>query len=77
MLYSLQTSADSAQNQQQVGQFPVNSIRMKSSLGLAGRAYTSGKIVSDTALLIPEEKDLNKLKVGGVTNAVAIPVLDK
>lgn len=61
----------------------MNSIRMKSSLGLAGKAYTSGKItIEDDAgkangRLIAEEKDLGKLKVARVINAVAIPVLDK
>lgn len=61
----------------------MNSIRMKSSLGLAGKAYTSGKITIEedaskaNGRLISEEKDLNKLKVSRVTNAVAIPVLDK
>jgi hypothetical protein len=82
MLYSLSTSADSSA-QQQVGQFSVNSIRMKSNLGLAGKAYSSGKIAieGDAAkqggTLIAEEKDLTKLKVKNVTNAVAVPVLDK
>ena len=28
-------------------------------------------------MLINEEKDLSKLKIGAVSNAVAIPVLDK
>lgn len=36
MLYSLSTSQESAA-QQNVGQFSVNSIRMKSNLGLAGK----------------------------------------
>jgi len=61
----------------------MNSIRMKSSLGLAGKAYTSGKIAIEMdatkqgGTLIAEEKDLSKLKVQGVINAVAVPVLDK
>jgi len=56
---------------------------MKSNLGLAGKAYSSGKIAieGDAAkqggTLIAEEKDLTKLKVKNVTNAVAVPVLDK
>ena len=79
-LYSLSTSAESAQN---VGQFAMNSIRMKSNLGLAGKAYTSGKIVIEAdaskqgGKLITEEKDLGKLKIQAVSNAVAVPVLDK
>lgn len=79
-LYSLSTSSETAQN---VGQFAVNSIRMKSSLGLAGKAYSSAKICieADAAKsggkLIAEEKDLTKLKIRSVQNAVAIPVLDK
>jgi hypothetical protein len=61
----------------------MNSIRMKSNLGLAGKAYTSGKITIEAdatqagGKLIAEEKDLTKLKMSAVTNAVAIPVLDK
>ena len=57
---------------------------MKSNLGLAGKAYTSGKIAIEAdaqktsgVTLISEEKDLTKLKVSSVTNAVAVPVLDK
>jgi len=58
---------------------------MKSNLGLAGKAFTSGKIkieadakkAANDNMLIAEEKDLSKLKVQSVTNAVAIPVLDK
>ena len=77
-LYSLSTSSDAAP--QNVGQFSVNSIRMKSSLGLAGKAFTSGKIQIDpdaSKHLISEEKDTAKLKVQSVKNAVAVPVLDK
>ena len=58
---------------------------MKSNLGLAGKAFTSGKIVNEADVkgdqnphhLIAEEKDLTKLKLTEVFNAVAIPVLDK
>jgi hypothetical protein len=56
---------------------------MKSNLGLAGKAYTSGKITIESdaskqgSKMITEEKDLGKLKVNGVRNAVAVPVLDK
>ena len=45
--------------------------------------FTSGKIAIEAeasranSTLISEEKDLTKLKIRGVTNAVAIPVLDK
>ena len=39
-LYSLATDGDTSA--QQAGQFSVNSIRMKSNLGLAGKAYSSG-----------------------------------
>lgn len=83
MLYSLSTSSESSA-QQNVGTFSMNSIRMKSNLGLAGKAYTSGKIRIESdatqasgTTLIAEEKDLAKLKVASVKNAVAIPVLDK
>ena len=64
----------------------MNSIRMKNNLGLAGKAFTSGKIINQTDAkgidknqnyLIAEEKDLGKLGVKEVVNAVAIPVLDK
>ena len=48
------------------------------------QAYTSGKIRIESdatqasgTTLIAEEKDLAKLKVASVKNAVAIPVLDK
>ena len=56
---------------------------MKSNLGLAGKAYSSGKIAIEGdanksgGSLISEEKDLTKLKVNNVANAVAVPVLDK
>ena len=81
-LYSLSLSTETTQN---AGQFTAMSIRMKSSLGLAGKAFTSGKIVNEadvngddiTHHLIAEEKDLTKLKLRAVNNAVAIPVLDK
>jgi hypothetical protein len=60
------------------------SIRMKNSHGLAGKAFSEGKIVIDAPkdnhshnLLIPEEKDLNKLNLEVVNNALAIPVIDR
>ena len=83
MLYSLSLSTETTQN---AGQFTMNSIRMKNNLGLAGKAFTSGKIINQTDAkgtdknqnyLIAEEKDLGKLGVKEVVNAVAIPVLDK
>ena len=73
-LYSLSLS-----QQQNVGQFAIDSIRMKSNLGLAGEAFTSSQITVDTAdkYLISDEKDLGKLKLKEITSCVAIPVLDK
>ena len=47
------------------------------------QAFTSGKIAIEAdatkqgGSLIAEEKDLGKLKVNKVSNAVAVPVLDK
>jgi hypothetical protein len=62
----------------------MGSIRMRNSLGLAGKAFVEGKIVVDAPkencsheLLISEEKDLTKLNLTKVTNALAIPVVDK
>ena len=44
MLYSLAlVEGDNAQ----FGQFTVNSIRMRSNLGLAGKAFTSSQVVND------------------------------
>jgi predicted transglutaminase-like cysteine proteinase len=57
---------------------------MKNSNGLAGKAFTDGKIVVDSPapgakheILISEEKDLQKLGLPEVKNALAIPVMDK
>ena len=57
---------------------------MKNSNGLAGKAFTEGKIVVDSPkegsaheILIAEEKDLTKLSLKEVRNALAIPVMDK
>jgi hypothetical protein len=53
---------------------------MKSSLGLAGKAFSSSQIAIDadaTGALITEEKDLAKLKLQAVKCAVAVPVLDR
>lgn len=79
-LYSVSISGDTTQN---VGQFTKDSIRMKSSLGLAGKAFSSAKLAieHDATLggnqLISEEKDLTKLKIDSVKNAIAVPVLDR
>jgi hypothetical protein len=50
---------------------------MKSNLGLAGKAFSTGKIQVDStgqSLLIPEERDLSKLKMKQLRNALAIPI---
>jgi hypothetical protein len=50
---------------------------MKSNLGLAGKSFSTGKIQLDSTgqtLLIPEERDLNKLKLKHLRNALAIPI---
>lgn len=52
---------------------------MKSSLGLAGKAFTNGTVSVDehgNSLLISEEKDLTKLRVQSINKAVSIPILD-
>lgn len=61
-LYSI-----SQKSNQVVGQFGIDSIRMKASLGLSGKSFTEGKIMieKDTSakesMLCPEEKDMKKL----------------
>jgi hypothetical protein len=57
---------------------------MKNNLGLAGKAFSDGKIVVDSPkagskheILITEELDLKKLSLSQVKNALAIPVMDK
>lgn len=62
----------------------MGSIRMKNNLGLAGKAFSDGKIVVDSPkpntkheILISEELDLKKLSLDKVKNALAIPVMDK
>lgn len=58
----------------------MNSLRMKASVGLAGKAFSSGKLgteLESAAGLASEEKDLSKLGLSEVRNAVAVPVLDK
>lgn len=67
-LYSFSTQSGSS------GAFAPDSIRMKSSLGLAGKAFSSGKIQTDPALMIAEEKDLSKLKLKDIRNAAAVPI---
>jgi hypothetical protein len=85
-LYSLNLHSNTEQNKptNQAGQFSIGSIRMKNSLGLAGKAFTEGKIIVDAPsdqtkheLLIAEEKDLIKLNISKISNALAIPVMDK
>lgn len=75
-LYSL--SAKSSQ----IGQFGIDSIRMRSNLGLSGSAFTQGKIMiekdaSSADTLCSEEKDLKKLGLDQLKNAIAIPIFDK
>ena len=61
----------------------MDTIRMKSNLGLAGKAFSTGGIVieanaAESKFLIADEKDLNKLKIlGSLRNALAIPILEK
>ena len=60
---------------------------MKSSLGLSGSAFTHGKIMIEKdinaqpkdqqSIMCPEEKDLGKLKMETLKNAIAIPIFDK
>jgi hypothetical protein len=59
-LYSFSTTQTLAAAQT----FAPDSIRMKSNLGLAGKAFTTGKIhIDNGSIMIAEEKDLNKLKI--------------
>lgn len=62
--------------------FAPDSIRMRSNLGLTGKAFTTKQIciekqlVGNNSLLIPEEKDLSKLKpLKCLKNALAIPLI--
>ena len=81
-LYSI-----SSKSNQVVGQFGIDSIRMKSSLGLSGSAFTHGRIMIERdidqetkdqkSVLCPEEKDLKKLNIATLKNAIAIPIFDK
>eukprot|EP00347_Sterkiella_histriomuscorum_P004739 403359292 len=82
-LYSFSTTQDQQQfNPLQSSNFGIETIRMKSTIGLAGKAFTSQQICKDTEsgsfkLLTQDEKDLNKLKLEMVRNALSIPVLEK
>lgn len=70
-----------------MGQFGIDSIRMKSNLGLSGSAFTHGKIMIERdiednskegkSVLCTEEKDKKKLQLENLKNAIAIPIFDK
>ena len=67
-----------------MGQFGIDSIRMKSNLGLSGSAFSQGKIMierdiqsSSASTMCPEEKDQKKLGIDNLRNAIAIPIFDK
>lgn len=69
---------------QVVGQFSMDSIRMKASLGLSGSCFSQNKIMIERELgadkesiLCTEEKDLKKLQIQELKNAIAIPIFDK
>jgi hypothetical protein len=51
---------------------------MRSNLGLAGKAFITQRMQLDLSLglasLIPEEKDLGKLKLSSASSALAIPL---
>jgi hypothetical protein len=81
-LYTISTKPN-----QVVGQFGIDSIRMKSNLGLSGSAFTHGKIMIERdidentkeqkSVMCPEEKDFKKLQLESLKNAIAIPIFDK
>ena len=76
-LYSISNKSN-----QVVGQFGIDSIRMKSNLGLSGSAFTHGKIMIEReidakSMMCPEEKELKKLNLTSLKNAIAIPIFDK
>jgi len=55
---------------------------MKSNLGLSGSAFTHGKIMIEReidakSMMCPEEKELKKLNLTSLKNAIAIPIFDK
>ena len=77
-LYSISSKS------QQIGAFTVDSVRMKSNLGLAGHAFTQGKIMIEKdmegkgdKIMCQEEKDLKKLQLDKLQNAIALPIFDK
>lgn len=85
-LYSLALAED--KGTQQFGQFGINSIRMKSNLGIAGevssqksnflQAFKNGQICEDQSKVIQEERDASKLKFDKpIEKIVAVPVLDR
>jgi len=54
---------------------------MKATNGLSGAAFTQGKImiereIGEKSELCPEEKDLKKLELEGLKNALALPIFD-
>ena len=62
--------------------FGIETIRMKSSVGLAGRAFSRQKIyyetdMANTKYLSSEERDLNKLKIHELKSVLSIPVLER
>ena len=76
-LYSL-----SETSQQNVGTFQPNSIRMKSNLGQAGKAFSSGEVVLErdaaaSKVMINEEKDAKKLELRQIRNCLSVPIQDK
>ena len=85
-LYSFSSSAQADTQQQKQNllnsHFGLDTIRMKASVGLAGRAFTHQKIYQETDMaktkhLAQEERDLQKLKLQSVSNVLAIPVIEK
>ena len=55
---------------------------MRANLGLSGSAFTEGRIMiekdaSSSQTLCQEEKDLKKLGIQTLKNAIAIPIFDK
>lgn len=66
----------------QLGQFGIDSIRMRANLGLSGQSFTEGRIMIErdaatAQTLCAEEKDLKKLGLTELRNAIAIPIFDK
>ncbi len=77
----------SSKSNQLIGQFGIDSIRMRSNLGLSGSAFTNGKIMIEKdinveekqtqSVMCQEEKDMKKLQIEKLINAIAIPIFDK